>query len=104
MAAARVVHLRKLGPRPIVETEQTRGVAAETVATRDVKAVVERGCGRVIKSQRQARARGPDAAVEYPGRLQAVARPGRAAHHGELSPGRGPGRPPQGGRAGSLPG
>src|SRR5260370_11626807 len=66
MTTARVMHLRKLGPRPAIETEQSCRVSTKAVAAGQVNAIVEGGGRRVVETDRQAGTPPPCRAIEHP--------------------------------------
>jgi hypothetical protein len=54
MATARVMHRGQFGPRPAVETENSRGVAAEVVTAGHVNVIVHDRGGGMIEPALQA--------------------------------------------------
>src|SRR5712692_10007162 len=88
MTTARMVHLRKLGPRPAIQAEKAGRVSTKAVAAGHVNAIVDGGGRRVVETDRQAWTRAPRSAIEHPYRRQAVPGGIEAAHHIQLPAGR----------------
>src|SRR6266446_2371587 len=83
--AACVFHRSELRPGSAVQAKEPRAVTAEAVPAGDVDLVIERGGGRVIQAQRQARAGGPCVAIELPDGAEAVASCVKTTDHVQLA-------------------